>query len=142
MIRLASALRRRRGGAFRLSARLDAAAVEEAALAAGRSYFRADVAGATGKVALLRRVASALRFPEWFGGTWDSLQDAAGDLSWLGDGGVVLLLDGAEAPAAAAPEDWATLVEVLSSAARGREEGRPLFVLVRGGSRPRLGVVG
>jgi hypothetical protein len=142
MTPLASALRRRRGGVFRLSARLDAAAAGAAAAAAGRRFSRADLGRARGKAAILREVARALDFPDWFGGTWDSLQDAAGDLSWLPEGGAVLLLDGAEVPAAAAPADWALLLEVLASAAAGREAGRPLHVLVRGGSRPRLGVVG
>jgi len=142
MIRLASALRRSKGGVFRLSARLGPAAAEAAASAAGRAFLRADLSGASGKAALIAEVARALRFPGWFGGTWDSLEDAAADLSWLPAQGLVLLLDGAEAPSRRAPDDWATLVEVLSSAAGAGEAGRPLLVLVRGGSRPRLGVVG
>jgi hypothetical protein len=142
MIRLAAVLRRPRGGVFRLSARLDAAAAEAVAVAARLGFARADLSLATGKAALIGEVARALRFPDWFGGTWDSLQDAAGDLSWLPEGGFVLLLDGADAPAAAAPADWAMLIEVLASAAESRKGGRPLHILVRGATHPRLGVTG
>jgi hypothetical protein len=142
-MRLTAALKRRRGGLFRLSARLDAGAAEAAAAAAGHGFVRTDVSLAQGKAGLIRAVARALSFPDWFGGNWDALQDAASDLSWLPAGGYVLLLDGAEGPEGASPEDWATLTEVLASAAEGVPgDGRRLFVLVRGGGRPRLPVVG
>ena len=126
-----------------MSARLDAGAAEAAAAAAGHFFVRTDVSLARGKAGLIRAVARALSFPGWFGDNWDALQDAASDLSWLPAGGYVLLLDGAQGPAGASPEDWATLTEVLASAAGGAQgEGKRLFVLVRGGSRPRLPVVG
>src|SRR5690606_39923890 len=42
-----------------------------------------DFASCTGKDDALARFARALRFPEWFGGNWDALQDCLSDLSWL-----------------------------------------------------------
>ena len=48
--------------------------------------------GVKSKDELLRRVAQALQFPEWFGGNWDALEDCLSDLSWQrADGWVILL---------------------------------------------------
>ena len=45
------------------------------------------------KAATLEAFAEAGRFPDWVGRNWDALQDALGDLSWLGpvDGYLVVL---------------------------------------------------
>jgi hypothetical protein len=143
MKRLPDVLGGGRGGLLRLSAQVAPAGAEAAAAAAGLDFLRADLSRARGKTALVKAVARALAFPDWVGTGWDALQDAAADLSWLPAGGRVLLLDGADGPSAAAPEDWATLLEVLAAAAEALAgEGTPLFVLVRGGRGPRLQVVG
>lgn len=143
MRRLLDALAGKQGGLLRLSARATPADAEAAAAGAGLAFLRADLSRARAKPALVRAVARALSFPDWVGTGWDALQDAAADLSWLPAGGRVLLLDAAEVPSAAAPEDWATLLEVLAAAAGAWErEGTPLFVLVRGGGSPRLPAVG
>ena len=42
---------------------------------------RVDLAGARDKEALLERLATALDFPDWFGGNWDALEDCLTDLS-------------------------------------------------------------
>src|SRR6476469_1114755 len=42
----------------------------------------------------LETIASALAFPEWFGGNWDALEDSLGDLSWRKGHGHVLVLTG------------------------------------------------
>ena len=137
MRRLPDVLAGGKGGLLRLSAQVPPADAEAAASRAGLAFLRADLSRARGKAALVKAVARALSFPGWVGMGWDALQDAAADLSWLPAGGRVLLLDGAEGPSAAVPEEWATLLEVLAAAAEAWDgEGTPLLVLVRGGGQP------
>jgi hypothetical protein len=74
----------------------------------------------------LDRMASALAFPDWFGGNWDALEDSLGDLSWRKGHGHVLVLTGY-------PEgsERAVLIDVLRSSAEywaGR--GRPFFAVL------------
>lgn len=42
-------------------------------------------AAARGKEKLLGVLAKGLRFPKYFGGNWDALDECLRDLSWLGD---------------------------------------------------------
>jgi hypothetical protein len=73
----------------------------------------------------LEKMASALAFPEWFGGNWDALEDSLGDLSWRTGHGHVLVLTGY-------PEgdQRGVLIDVLRSSAEywaGR--GKPFFAV-------------
>lgn len=47
--------------------------------------------GINGDEALLKALAVALRFPDYFGGNWDSVDECIGDLSWLSPGNVALI---------------------------------------------------
>jgi hypothetical protein len=76
----------------------------------------------------LRAIARALRFPDWFGGNWDALQDCLGDLSWRPDSGHVLVFHNWQALGA---DDLGVLIDVLRSSAEfwsGR--GRPFFAVL------------
>src|SRR5688572_31813881 len=42
------------------------------------------------KRGLLDELSSGLRFPDYFGGNWDALEECIGDLSWIPPGPVVL----------------------------------------------------
>jgi hypothetical protein len=46
--------------------------------------------GIRSKDALLDALYIALRFPDYFGGNWDALNECIRDLSWLPDGDVIL----------------------------------------------------
>jgi len=88
--------------------------VLEVARASGLRVADVSLAGVTGKDDLLRRIAQALQFPQWFGGNWDALEDCLSDLSWQrADGWVILLreFDGVQG------DDLGVLVDVLASAA-------------------------
>jgi hypothetical protein len=75
-----------------------------------------------GKEKTLERIAAALRFPNWFGGNWDALEDALGDLSWLDAGGHVIVFDGEP------PE--AMLLEILRDCAEAwKARGAPFFAV-------------
>lgn len=76
----------------------------------------------------LRAIARALRFPDWFGGNWDALEDCLSDLSWRPGDGHVLVFRNWQALAS---DDLGVLIDVLRSAAEfwsGR--GRPFFAVL------------
>jgi hypothetical protein len=56
-----------------------------------RAAYQAEVpVGIKSKAALLEALFVALRFPDYFGGNWDALDECIRDLSWLPNGDVVL----------------------------------------------------
>jgi hypothetical protein len=77
------------------------------------------------KEALLKNLAAALEFPQWFGGNWDALEDCLSDLSWRKAAGHVLLFEQAKPG-----DDLGVLIDVLQSSAEfwaGR--GKPFFAV-------------
>ena len=76
----------------------------------------------------LRAIAKALRFPDWFGGNWDALEDCLGDLSWRPGNGHVLVFRNWQALSS---DDLGVLIDVLRSSAEywsGR--GKPFFAVL------------
>jgi RNAse (barnase) inhibitor barstar len=74
---------------------------------------------------LLRAIAAALRFPDWFGQNWDALEDCLTDLSWLPADGYVLVFEQAQPG-----DEFGVLVDVLrSSAEHWAGRGKPFFAL-------------
>jgi len=95
---------------------------------------RIGLAGATGKEALMARIAQALAFPQWFGGNWDALEDCLTDLSWSNAAGRVLLFEGA---AELAADELGILIDILGSAAAyWAQRGRPFFAVFLDGAPP------
>ena len=94
--------------------------------------------GGADKATVLDAFASALRFPDWFGGNWDGLADCLTDLSWLEAPGYLLVLRPAPAIAARlGEEDFATLIGILQEAAEfWRDEGRPFCALFEDATSP------
>jgi len=116
-----------KSGVYRASTAGD---VLDAARGGTLAVARIDVAGASGKEALLRRIAEALAFPAWFGVNWDALEDCLCDLSWSNAPGHVLLFEGA---AGLAADDRGILVDVLAAAAESwAARGRPFFAVFVG----------
>ncbi|THF63633.1 hypothetical protein E6C76_13645 [Pseudothauera nasutitermitis] len=107
----------------------DVAALLEAAQAIGARVARVDLSAVADKAGLLDALAAALDFPGWFGRNWDALADCLGDLSWVDAAQVVVLLEHAETLRGAAPDDYATLLEICAEAADALAgEGRVLAV--------------
>lgn len=77
------------------------------------------------KEALMRNIATALRFPDWFGANWDALEDCLSDLSWLPANGYVLVFEGAKPG-----DDLGVLIDVLRSAADWWAQRGKSFVAV------------
>jgi len=105
-------------GAYFVDAR-DSEAMAEAGTALDFEVARIDLAGCADKADALFRFAGALRFPDWFGGNWDALADALGDLSWLPADGYLLLIEHAGPWREADGDDFATLLDILNEAAAG-----------------------
>jgi RNAse (barnase) inhibitor barstar len=99
-----------------------AARAEEITDAVGRSrLFLARIRFAD-KETLLKNIAAALGFPDWFGANWDALEDCLSDLP--GEGYVVLF----ENPKAG--DELGILVDVLRSSAESwAGRGKPFFAV-------------
>lgn len=95
----------------------------------GFDVVRIDLAAAADKEQLLARFASALAFPQWFGGNWDALEDCLTDLSWRVGDRRVLLVEGFHELRAQRPDDFGVLLDILASSAQyWSERGRSFFV--------------
>ena len=108
-----------RSGVYRVSGR------DETIEAAREAGLRLAAVAFGAKATLLKGIAEALAFPDWFGENWDALEDCLTDLSWSGAAGHVLLFEGARAG-----DDFGVLVDILQSAAEywaGR--GKPFFAV-------------
>lgn len=119
----------------------DLRALAAAVRKAGLKLVRVDLAGVHDKQHMLDAVAAAFRFPEWFGGNWDALEDCLTDLSWDRARGYVLLFEHADALATRAQHEFATAVEIFESVAEyWDEQDKPFWTLFSGIAAPVAGV--
>ena len=106
----------KRSGVYRVT-RTDE--VVDAVQGTGNSLARIRSAD---KPALMKNIAAALRFPDWFGANWDALEDRLSDLP---EKGYVLLFEGAQPG-----DELGVLIDVLRSSAEwwiGRR--KPFFAV-------------
>ena len=96
------------------------AAAEQAKLA----WFELNLEQVAGKRDFLAACAKALRFPRTFGSNWDALADCLKDLC----ADSVVNCRNCEAFAGAAPDDYATALEVLSDAAAYWQDRGSIFL--------------
>ena len=75
------------------------------------------------KEQLLKNIAQALEFPDWFGHNWDALEDCLGDLSWREAAGTILLFEKPRRD-----DDFGVLTDVLRSSADSWAARRKPFV--------------
>ncbi len=117
-------------GAYFIDVR-DTEAMAATAEALDYAVLRVDLAGCLDKAGLMQRLAPAGAFPDWFGGNWDALSDALGDLSWRQAPGYAWLLENAADWRAAHPEEFDTLLEVFNEAAfEWARTGVPFWALL------------
>jgi hypothetical protein len=77
------------------------------------------------KVQLLKNLAVALGFPDWFGHNWDALEDCITDLSWREATAHVLLIEEAKPG-----DDLGVLIDILRSSAESwAARGKPFFAI-------------
>jgi RNAse (barnase) inhibitor barstar len=113
-----------RSGVYRAS-RGDA--IEDAVRGSGLDCVTVSLRGIHEKEELLKRIAGALGFPEWFGGNWDALEDCLSDLSWRAAQGHVLVFQDFDA---IAQDDLGVLLDILASSAEfWAARGRPFFAV-------------
>ena len=80
-----------------------------------------------GKEPLFESFAAALKFPGWFGGNWDALEDCLADLSWREARGHVLVI---EKPEALPRDELGVLLDVLTTVAEfWAEQEKPFFAV-------------
>lgn len=108
----------------------DVAPLRRAVRDAGLSWHVVDLQRARGKRALFTAFAREFGFPATFGGNWDALADCLQDLSWRSEPGRIVLMRSLGAFAAAAPDDHATLCEILEAAALHWRVRKRLFVVL------------
>lgn len=113
-------------GAYFIDAR-DTESMAQAGAALDYAVLRVDLADCQDKADLMQRFAAAGQFPEWFGGNWDALADALGDLSWRPAPGYLLLIEHAGDWRAAHGEDFDTLLDILNEAAFRWAQARSAF---------------
>jgi RNAse (barnase) inhibitor barstar len=119
----------------------DLSALSRAVKKAGLKLVHIDLSGVRDKQHLLDAVAVAFRFPEWFGGNWDALEDCLTDLSWNKAGGYVALFEHAGDLATIAPHELATAVEIFESVAEYWDEQEiPFWTLFAGIDTPVAGI--
>jgi hypothetical protein len=77
------------------------------------------------KALLLKNIAAALEFPDWFGANWDALEDCLCDLSWREASGHVLMFEGAKSG-----DEFGVLIDILrSSGEYWAQRGKPFFAV-------------
>ena len=119
----------------------DLDAVAKAAKKAGFALLRADLKGVHDKQGLLEAIATALKFPEWFGDNWDALEDCLTDLSWLKARGYVVVLEHCAELGKRAPRELDVAVDVFESVAEyWQEQNRPFWALFSGLDAPLSGI--
>ena len=98
---------------------------------------RCNCSGVTDREDFLRRIAAALKFPDYFGNNWDALDECLRDLEWLPGSAYVLVVEQSlglwsQAPklAGALVESWLFASEAWSSSSV------PFHLVFTWGSRP------
>jgi RNAse (barnase) inhibitor barstar len=117
-------------GVYYLSAPRQAT-IEAEASHARFNVLAASISKDSSTAEVLAELGSAFKFPIWYGNNFDALCDCLTDPDWQPAKGHVLLINGLANLRASDPDDLATLIEVLQSAAETRRESHnPFWILI------------
>jgi RNAse (barnase) inhibitor barstar len=127
------AIQNSQSGLYSLPPAADTETVQKAADDAGLRFIHLSLEHVQRKAEFLHHVQETLQFPTPWGNNWDALLDMLRDLSWLPEGGYVLLFTGMESFAAHSRMDYGAALEVFDEAASFWASRRkyPLIVLVK-----------
>ena len=120
-----------RAGLYSLLPAEQRSALLEAAAGSDLFHQQIDLAACRTSSAVLGELGRALAFPDWYGRNFDALHDCLTDPDWQPAAGHVIFIDGLAALRNGDPEGFATLIEVLQSAADVlRKDGKPFWLLL------------
>lgn len=106
-------------------------AIESAAQKAGLCLLSVTIPPHANKDKALVHLGADLDFPPWYGANFDALFDCLTAPDWRPAQSHVIRIKGVAGLRTTAPEDFATLIEVLTAAAEARKEaGHPLWILL------------
>lgn len=135
---LKTLLEGKKGGVFFLPDHAQPKDVQAAAKRAKFAYFHIEGKSIGRKEQLLNHVATALRFPDYFGGNWDALEECLADMEWVDAPGYLIYYDHIDALAAAHPDQLQTFVEICRDAvASWKDDGTPFVVILSGAKAPK-----
>ncbi len=104
---------------------IDVAVLERACEDVGRPLVALDTSGVQDKPEFMAAIASAMRFPDWFGRNWDALADCLRDVP----AETIVLWDGWTDLALSAPRVCELAIELFGES--------PLTVLLANAPEPR-----
>ena len=126
------------GGVFFLPQHATPRDVQVAAKRAKLAFFHIEGKNIARKEQLLNHVATALRFPGYFGDNWDALEECLTDMEWVDAPGYVIYYDHIDGLLAAHPDQFSTFVEICRDAVGSwKEDGTPMVVLLSGAKAPK-----
>ena len=124
-----SPLRPEQSGVFMVPRAL--AILRKAAQRTRCAWLEVDLHAARDKAGFLAACARDLKFPSYFGATWDAFSDCLNDLSWQAASGYVIVFGNVARLAQHAPQDGATALEILRATADAwRVRHRTFIVLL------------
>jgi hypothetical protein len=100
--------------------------MRDAAKRARLAWYELDFARVAGKQQFLAVCARGLRLPDWFGANWDALSDCLKDM----EANCVVSCRNTGAFSAAAPDDYATALEVFRDATNYWSERGLVFIVL------------
>lgn len=110
---------------------LEASLVDSVARSCGYTLFDAQCARAKTKSAVLRAIATAVDFPEYFGGNLDALYDCLTDTVLDQKDGVVLLLNNLHDDAPGLEAHIEAILQVCADASEFAKDNGRLLTTVR-----------
>ena len=126
------------GGVFFLPRHESPRDVQAAAKRAKFAFFHIEGKNISRKEQLLNHVATALRFPNYFGGNWDALEECLTDMEWVDAPGYLIYFDNIDGLLAAQPDQFETFVEICRDAVGSwKEDGTPMVILLSGAKAPK-----
>ncbi len=109
----------------------DSALLVEAGGLLGFAVFSVDLRGSDNAGAVMRNIADAMRFPDWFGENLDALADCLNDLSWLPAEGYVLVLEHTVEWRVQEADTFAAMLDIFNEIAwRWGENSVPFWVFL------------